>query len=156
MYTVNNETSASAIYGYSVLMAIGIGFGMQTAYSVVVVKFPKDIQNAIGLVNVAQIGAVAICLAVASSIYQNVGYDKLADALAAYHVPPAILRDALGGAASSVTAQAPPATIALALNAIIDTIALEYLLVLAAGVVCLISALAMRWEKLSLEMVAGG
>lgn len=59
MYTVTSTTSASAIYGFSVLIAIGAGPTSQAAYSIAPAKvLPHQIPAAIGFINVAQIGGV--------------------------------------------------------------------------------------------------
>lgn len=55
MYTVKASTSTSAIYGYTVLIAIGAGLAAQTAYSVAPAKVqPHQVPGAIGFINVAQ------------------------------------------------------------------------------------------------------
>lgn len=156
MHTVNVTTNTSAIYGYEVLMAVGAGLTMQVAYSVAVVKVKKhDIQNAIGFINVAQIGTIAITLSIAASIFQNKGYINLKDALQGYGFSEQELRGALAGAQSAVLMSGDSVGRAKTINAIVKTLDSIWILTIVAGGVSVISSVAMRWEKLALEKVSG-
>lgn len=65
-------TSASQIYGFSVLMAVGTGITMQLGYAVASLTVPpSDIFSAINLQNIAQIGATVICLVIAGRVFQS-------------------------------------------------------------------------------------
>jgi MFS family permease len=98
MHTVDSQTPASKIYGYEVLLAVGTGIALQTAYTVIVVKVPpREVPAAIGFINVAQIGSITIALSIAGSIFQNVGFNELKEALAQFNFSEPDLRAALGG-----------------------------------------------------------
>lgn len=154
MHSVDVNTSTSAIYGYEVLMAIGAGLTMQVAYSVSVVKVKKhDIQNAIGFINVAQIGTIAISLSIAASIFQNRGFVNLRDALQGYGFSEQELRGALAGAQSAVLMGGDAVVRAKAIAAIVKTLDSVWILTIVAGAVSLVSGVAMRWEKLALDVV---
>ena len=154
MHTVHLGTSTSAIYGYEVLMAIGAGITMQVAYSVTVVKVKKhDIQNAIGFINVAQIGTIAISLSIAASIFQNRGYINLREALQGYGFGEQELRGALAGAQSAVLMGGDSLVKAKAIAAIVKTLDSVWILTVVAGAVSLLSGVAMKWEKLALDVV---
>jgi hypothetical protein len=108
------------------------------------------------IVNVAQGGSIAIALGIAGSIFQNVGYINLRDALAPYNFTDAELRSALGGA-QSVILQAGGETVRrLALDSIVKTVSNMWILTIAAGAVSLVSGMLMKREKLHLELAAGG
>jgi hypothetical protein len=155
MHTVDLNTKTSAIYGYEVLMAIGAGITMQIAYSVAVVKVKShDIQNAIGFINVAQIGTIAISLSIAASIFQNRGYINLRDALQGYGFSEQELRGALAGAQSAVLMGGDSVVKAKAIAAIVKTLESIWILTIVAGAVSLVSGVAMKWEKLDLEVAA--
>lgn len=152
MHTVDSETSKSSIYGFEVLMAIGAGLTMQVAYSVApAVVEEKDIQGAIGLMNVAQIGTTAIALSIASCVFQNVGFIKLRDALVGHDFTSAEIRAALGGAQSAILAGGDATIRNSAINAIIETIGRVWILTIVAGSVSLISSIFMKRGKLALQ-----
>ncbi|KAK2021936.1 MFS general substrate transporter [Colletotrichum zoysiae] len=74
MYTVTVDTSVSAIYGYSVLLGIGGGCFMLTAFGCVSdVVEPKEVFNAIGVVSLIQCVGITFFPALSGSIFQNVG-----------------------------------------------------------------------------------
>ncbi|RDW70025.1 hypothetical protein BP5796_08422 [Coleophoma crateriformis] len=157
MHTVTASTSPSTIYGYEVLMAIGAGLSMQIGYSIVVVKVaPHEIAAAIGYMNVAQIGSMAIGLSIGGSILQNRGFINLRDALSAYHFSEQELRAALGGAQSVILQGGDAQVRTLAIEAIAKTLQSLWVLTIVAGAVALVSGVFMKREKLVLAMTAGG
>lgn len=157
MHTVDENTATGAIYGYEVLMAIGTGISGQIGYSVsVVLCKPHEIPSALGFMNVAQIGVIAIALSIAGSIFQNLGYNNLRDALSAYHFSESELRAALGGAKSAILVGGDDMVRKLATDAIVATVSKLWIMVIAAGAVSLVCGILMRPEKLELEHTAGG
>ncbi|KAK3612960.1 hypothetical protein LTR22_028369, partial [Elasticomyces elasticus] len=67
MFTIRVDTSPAKVYAYEALIAIGSGLTFQTAYAVMAAKVTrKDQGNAIGFINVAQLGTIALALAIAS------------------------------------------------------------------------------------------
>lgn len=157
MYKVNVTTSVTSIYGFEILVAIGAGLTMQVAYSVAVAKVEKkDAQNAIGFINTAQIGTIAIALSIAASVFQNRGYINLRDALQGYGFSEEELRGALSGLQSAILKGGDLVVREKAIKAIVDTIDATWILVIAAGAVAFVCGVAMRWEKVDMEMTAGG
>jgi hypothetical protein len=154
MYRVKPATHTAAIYGFEVLIAVGVGLIFQTGYNVAAAKVdPKDVPASIGFINVAQIGSVAIALSISGSIFQNLGYRYLREALASYDFSEASLRSALAGTQSVVLNHEGSVVRGLAIDAIVATIDKLYALVLAAGALTFVSACFMRWEKLKLESI---
>lgn len=155
--TINENTSTGRIYGYEALSAIGIGLLFQIGYAVAVTKAsPKDEPKAIGFINVAQIGTIAISLAIAGSIFQNVGFDLLKSAFAGRNLPDDYIRSALAGTLSPVFSSGDAEIIHVAVVAVAETIRKIFSLVAAAGALVVVSSLLMRFEKLDLSIVAGG
>lgn len=151
MHTVDSNTATGAIYGYEVLVAIGCGIALQAAYSVAVVKVkPTEIQGAIGIMNVAQIGSTAIALSIANIIFQNVGYIRLRDALQGRGFSPEELRGALAGAKSRILVGEVEVR-QLAINAIVDTMSTIWILVIVAGAVAIVAGVLMKRERLTLQ-----
>lgn len=156
MFTIDAGTSAGKIYGYEVLLAIGTGLPFQSAYAVAASKVRVgDRANAIGFINVAQIGSIAISLAIAGSLFQNLGFDLLKAAFADYSFSDDSIRSALSGTASPIFTSADPEVVAIAVSSVAETIRRIFGATIAAGAVLLIGGVLMPWEKLDLEVVAG-
>lgn len=75
MYTIDISTSTTRIYGYKILVAAGTGLAFQNAYAIAAAKVPKEEKNnAVGFINVAQMGSTAIALSIAGAKYENAGF----------------------------------------------------------------------------------
>jgi MFS family permease len=152
MHTVDASTKTGAVYGYEVLVAIGAGLALQVAYSVAVIEVkPEEIFGATGVMNVSQIGSAAIALSLANIVFQNVGFIKLRDALAGRGFSAEELRGALAGAKSTILAGDDPNVQKLAIDAIVDTMGVIWILVIVAGAVSIVSGAFMKREKLALQ-----
>ncbi|TAQ90974.1 hypothetical protein B7494_g691 [Chlorociboria aeruginascens] len=148
MYTVTPSTPIPAIYGYEILIAIGTGLVQQMGYSIAAAKVtPDQVPAVIGFMNVGQIGAIAIALSISGSIFQNIGFRKLAVALQGYGFSDQELRSALAGVQSQILEQGDEKVRRLAIDAIVETISANYALVIAAGVVTLVKPLVMISDK---------
>ena len=156
MYRVKADTSTAAIYGFEILIATGVGLIFQTGYTVAVAKVePKDVPAAIGLINVSQIGSIAIALSISSVLFQNLGHNYLKEALQSFNFPDGLLRSALAGVESAVLEREGLEVRDLAIGAIVKAITRLYALTMSAGALIFVSACAMSWEKLALEVVGG-
>ncbi len=160
-WLVHPETPLAHIYGFEVLLAIGSGLAQQTAYSIAVVDVisrakgdpSEDISKAVCLINVAQIGAMAVALSVSGAIFENVGFTNLQNALASFGFSDADLREALGGAQSAILAVGGNETVRrLGLAAITAAINQVFVLVFVAGLLCLLAGVMMKWEKVDLSV----
>jgi hypothetical protein len=158
MFTIDVTTKTGRIYGYEVLIAAGTGLVFQNGYAVTAAKVAeKDRANAIGFINVAQIGTIAISLAIAGSMFQNLGFAALKDAFAGYGFPDDVVRSALAGSISPIFKDGAESKVAeLAVVTVAKTIQRLFGMVIAAGTVVLVAAVGMPWETLEIEMVAGG
>ena len=157
MYTVDATTSTSAIYGYSVLIAIGSGCGMQGGYSIASAKAkPSDVPAAIGFMNCAQIGTGVLALGIAGSVFQNVGFQNLKIALDGMGFSPEEIRSALAGTQSVVFQHGSAEVKAKALEAIVQTMDKIYVMVMAAGALSFILSFFLKREKLFMAPAAGG
>jgi hypothetical protein len=157
MFTLNATTRVSHIYGYEALIASGTGLVFQNAYAVAAAKVAsKDKPKAIGFINVGQIGIMAIAPAIAGSLFQNLGFRALKSAFAGYGFPDDYVRSALAGHMSPVFSSADEKVIHIAVVTVARTIQRVFGTVIAAGAVVLISALLMRFEKITLDGVAIG
>ncbi|OCK77225.1 MFS general substrate transporter [Lepidopterella palustris CBS 459.81] len=157
MYKVSPNTYTAAIYGFEILIAIGTGLVFQTGYAVVAAKVPAHrVAASIGFINIAQIGSICITLAIAGSIFGNLGFVKLEHVLTGYGFTDSELRSALAGSFSPVFQHGDARARKLAIEAVVSTMGTSFALVFVAGAVTLVSAFCMRWEKLGLQTTAGG
>lgn len=155
MFTVRFDTPSTNIYGYEVLIAAGAGLVFQNAYTIATAKVP-DRSNALGFINVSQVGFIAIALSVAGCLYQNLGFSYLQSALSAYNLPDAAIHGALGGVGSATLATAPQQVIDITTETVAFTISRVFALPLAAAALCFLASLLMKQEKLQLSLEAGG
>ena len=154
MYRVKSDTQVAAIYGFEILIAVGVGLIFQTGYNVAAAKVdPVDVPASIGFINVAQIGSIAIALSISGALFQNLGFSYLSRTLASYNFSEDILRSALAGIRSVVLNEEGLVVRNLALDAIVQTIDKLYALVLAAGALIFVCACLMSWERLGFERV---
>ena len=153
MYTLKPDTSTAYIYGAEILLGIGVGLIFQNAYSVAAAKAKEesDIPRAIGFINVAQIGSIAIALGIAGCLFQNLGVHFLGENLASYDLPPDVLRSALAGAQSPLLATAPEEVRVLVIEAVVNTIRRIFAMTIAAGALVLVAGIGFSWEKLVLD-----
>jgi MFS family permease len=157
MYTVTPATSTSAIYGFTVLIAIGAGIGSQAAYSITPVKVHSSkISDSIGFINVAQIGGIVLALSISGAVFQNTAFGSLTKILAGMGFSEQDVRSAIAGSQSAVFESVSEEVRGSVIEAIVQAIGKTYMLVVVAGAVALVSAVLMKRERLVMEMNTGG
>ncbi|KAI1263591.1 major facilitator superfamily domain-containing protein [Xylariaceae sp. FL1019] len=155
LYTSSTSIPNSSIYGYSILVAIGMA-AYQASYSIAPIKVAEDeVAEAILFINFAQNGAALIALAASNAIFQNVAFDRLSPILTPAGYSSEDITAALAGARSTVLDTAPPDVREAALDVLVQVIDYVYTLVIAAGGIMLICSLFMKREKLHMSLVAG-
>ena len=151
LFTISPTTSPGSIYGYEALVAIGTGLVFQNSYAIAAAIVPKrDHGGAIGLLNVAQIGSTALSLAIAGTLFQNLGFNTLKDGFAAAGIalPDDYIRSALAGSISPIFQSGNAVAIEIAIAAVSSTIRRVFGTVLAGGALLLVSGLLMPWSKI--------
>ncbi|KAL3447140.1 major facilitator superfamily domain-containing protein [Aspergillus insuetus] len=148
--TMSSTVSESQVMGLEALIGIGLGCSFQHGVGIsnVMNKAPQDRVDSAILFNMAQMGAIAIVLSIAGSIFQNVGYSLLSDALGGRGYSEEDIRQALAGVSSVVWQSRDPDVLKSGVEAVSKVIAREFYLVVAGGAVCLVCALVMKREKL--------
>ncbi|KAJ6259382.1 Efflux pump patC [Drechslerella dactyloides] len=155
MHTITPTTSTAAVYGYSILIAVGAGAASQVAYSVAPAKVqPHDVPSAIGFMNHAQIGTIVISLTISGTIFQNVAFSYLRDALKQYNFPEEAIRGAIAGTRSQLLSELNAQSRADAIDAIVRAMGQVYILVIVAGAVTLVTSLFLKREKLFMTAAA--
>ena len=149
---VDVTTSDATMYGFSVLITLGGCLAQQAGYSISAFKAgPAKASDATGFINVAQTGGAMFALTLSSTIFQNVGRSKLENALAGHDVPSADIRALLAGSRNQIFASADLEIKTLAIGAIVETVNVVYILVIAAGALALVSSFFLKREKLNLQ-----
>jgi MFS family permease len=78
MYTVDTTTTNSAIYGYSVILGIGGGCFLMSAFGCVsAVVDSSDIFNAIGVLSLVQCIGITFFPSISGCIFQNLGANRV-------------------------------------------------------------------------------
>ena len=153
LYTASSTTSASAVYGYSVLAGIGAGAFVQASFSVAQATVGEElIPIAIGYITCAQVGGGTIALAIANAVFLNRASKSIAVILPT--VPVAEIQAAIAGAGSKFIRSLNAETQAKVLNAIVNAMSRVYILGITAGALTIILSVFMKREKLFMK--AGG
>ncbi|KAE8154169.1 major facilitator superfamily domain-containing protein [Aspergillus avenaceus] len=156
--TLSPSVSESQILGLEALIGVGLGCSFQHGVGIsnVINKDPRDRVDSAVLFNMAQSGSIAIILAIAGSIFQNVGYNLLTDAIGGNGYSAHDMREALAGVSSAIWRSGDPDVVARGIDAVATVLAREFYLVVAGGALCLVCGLLMKWEKLDYGRVNKG
>jgi hypothetical protein len=154
---IDANTSVSMIYGFSVLAAFGAGFAGQASYSVAQAKVPMHrIADAVGYINQAQIGSIAISLTITGAVFQNIGFHHIASAVQGLGFTDQDIHAALAGAKSAIFTSADEEVKAKVIAGIVKAINDGYILMIASGIVSIVASAFMKYERIFLEVTAGG
>ncbi|GFG25839.1 putative HC-toxin efflux carrier TOXA [Aspergillus udagawae] len=141
MYTVRYDTPVANIYGYSIFLGLGMTT-TQAGYAVgpLLVK-PDRVAELIQYLNISQGSSQLIGLAIASCIFQSLGFQRLKGALAGTGYSDAQIHAAIAGARSELLRNATPELRAKCVDAIVRTIGDVWVMVIAAGALWTLSSL---------------
>jgi hypothetical protein len=163
MFTVKIATPAANVYGYSVLLAIGSGLTFNAGYTISGIKTamkgspPKDVQSAISLQNLSQVGGVMVALIISGQIFQSYGFRNLKAVLDGLGFTDAENHSAVSGTHSKIFQDLSPEIAAKSVEALTKAISKVYILPIVAGVLALLGSLLMKQENLfGLRVTAGG
>ncbi|KAF2135657.1 uncharacterized protein K452DRAFT_293056 [Aplosporella prunicola CBS 121167] len=156
LYTSTAEMPVANVYGYTILVGLGMS-AYQAAYSVVPTKVkPDEIAEVIQFINVAQQGSILIALTICSTVFQNVAFDRLVAILVPAGYSTTDVRAAIAGARSTVLQSAPADVRQAALDVLVQAIDYAYSLVIVSGGLMIICSVLMKREKIVMDFVAGG
>lgn len=152
MFTVDESTTLAKIYGYSIILGVGVGIFAQASFAVVpAVVPPTMIGSAIGFIALSQITGITIALAIANSVFLNSSLAGLRSLLP--DVPRAKIMQTIAGAQSEFFQELEPDVRRRVLGVIVDAQANTYALVISAGALVVVLSALMKREKL---FVGGG
>ncbi|OOQ83528.1 putative polyketide synthase [Penicillium brasilianum] len=140
MCTVNAHTSNSTVYGYTVLMGIGVGSYCQASYTVSQQLVPMtELTNVIGLMSISQFLGILFFLAIMGTSYQNLVIEKIHSILP--NASDTDVRQFIAGTSSSLSASLTSAQSADVVNAIVAAMRSVWILLAVAGGICVILSL---------------
>ena len=154
-YTVDEYSSTSRIYGYSVILGIGAGAYCQASFSVAQAKVKTEqISLAVGFISMGQVGGGTIALAISNSLFLNQSTNEIAKLLP--NVPLDIVRGAILGGGSAFFRGLSDDLKRQVLHIIIKAISQVYILVITAGAMAVVMAIFMKRERLFMEAAVAG
>lgn len=153
MHTVNQNTSASAIYGYLAILGTAVGCYNNANFSVAQAKAAQNkadkssAERAVAFISVAQVGGLTLNFGIANSIFINEATKGLVKVLP--HVPLSTVQSAIAGVgAGEFFNSLDPRSKEAALAATTTAISKVYVMVMVTGALDLILACFMKREKL--------
>lgn len=167
MFTVGTNTSMASVYGYSILLGAGTGMTFQAGYTVGGVKTlmrtgsSLDVQRAISMLNLSQLGFQLGCLLIGGQIFQSLALKNLTHVLHGLGFSEEDIKGAIAGTQSTAFKSLSPSLQKLAVAATTDAISRVYIISISAGAVTVICALLMKKERLfttgePATVIAGG
>lgn len=150
MYTVTLETSTATIYGFSVIAALGTGLFSQASFPVSQAKVsPSKVADSTAFIGCAQIGGIALSLAISNSIFLNQATSRISAIMPDADI--ASIKQAISGAGGSFFQSFNDAQKIAVQRALVSTISDLYIMIIAAGALALILSVFMKREKLFLQ-----
>ncbi|OBT47008.1 hypothetical protein VE00_02519 [Pseudogymnoascus sp. WSF 3629] len=147
MYTIDSSSTAAQVYGFSVLLGVGVGVFCQASFSVAqgTVK-PSDIPSAVGFITCAQITGITISIAIANSVFLNGAEEGIAKLMP--DVPRDQIQSAIAGVGSKFVQSLPLEMRQKVLDAIIAAMSKAYVLCITAGALAIVLSLFLKRERL--------
>ncbi|KAI2730807.1 hypothetical protein CBS147332_2659 [Penicillium roqueforti] len=140
MYTVKLGTSPSSIYGYSILMGLGMTT-TQAAYAVgPTIVSPDRVAECLQFMNIGQGQSQLLGLAIASAIFQSKTLTGLTTLLGNKGYSHADIQGAVAGAQSTLMERLPQALKTEALEVIVNSISDVYVMAISAGALYVVAS----------------
>ena len=143
---VSKTTSAAAMYGFTVILAVGVGSFTQTSFPVAQSKVaPSQIPQAVAFIGCAQLIGLALSFSIANCLFINMATLRIEAIL-----PGTSLRQvqkAISGVGSELFERLPQGQKNQILDAVTRSIGNVYDMLLAGAALALILSLFMRREK---------
>ena len=154
-HTIDLNTSAGKIYGYSILVGLGAGLFSQAGYPIAQAKVPKhQLAGATGFIALGQLVAPTIALSIAGTVFINTATTGLQGLLP--DTPVETIKQAITGTASTLLSQQDEVTRRAALDIIVGAISKVFILDIAAFAVGVVASFAMKFERIVISPGGGG
>ena len=150
MAFLDPATSQGLIYGVSVVLALGTGLTVQLGYAVatLTVDDAADVNHAISLQNIAQIGGNTVALVIAGKVFQANAVRNLTAALAGQGFTAQEISEATAGAQSALFERLSGELREAAVAAIVKAMQQSFAMVVASGAIMIVVAAVMKRERL--------
>ena len=150
MHTVGVETSQGVIYGFSVILGVGIGTYSQAAMSVAQAKVPvEQVAVAVSFISCAQITGIMASFSIGYAIFLNTATNQIAAILP--EASTAQIQAAFAGVGTELFADLGPERGFQVLQAVTNSINDVWIQVLASGALSFVLALFLKPERLVLK-----
>lgn len=154
LHEIDSNTKTAAIYGYEILISIGLGLVFQNGYAVATAAVkPEHISATLAPLNVFQIGAGVTSLSITGTIFQNRGFVLLEHALDGYGYGEVELRSLMAGFESQILQDGTEEVKAKATSAIVKAIATVQVMSVTGGALLLLCGAGMNWRKMNAPAV---
>ncbi|KAI2628553.1 putative MFS drug efflux transporter [Hypoxylon sp. NC1633] len=146
MYTVDETTSNARIYGYTIILGVGVGCYCQAGFPVAQMKAaPKDIAYAVGFMTVSQMLGIALGTGLAGALFVNHAYEGLAEIFPnATHEE---ISSAVAGVGSGLINSAGPDVAGRAIHVIALSLQDAFVPIFVAGAISFLMSLFLEREK---------
>lgn len=150
MHTIDLEMSTARLYGYSVLIGLGVGLYSQAGLPVAQVKAtPQQLSQAVAFIGVGQVGGIALTLVISNSIFLNQATSRIARILP--DELRTVVQQAISGVRSSFFDQLSQADRTRVLTAIAESISDVFIMMIAAAALSVFLSFFMKPEKLFVQ-----
>lgn len=155
MYTVHQDTSQSRVYGYTVVVGVGVGMWIQASFSVAQATVdPENVPAAIGFITLAQFLGNTTALAIANAVFLNEAEARVQQLLP--DLSASEIQAAISGVSSGFAQSLTLEVRAQVVDAIVASIGKTYVLVMVSGALVTALSLAMKREKLFITSALAG
>ena len=146
MHTINVDSSASLVYGFSILMGAGAGCYAQAPFSIAQAKVPpKDIPVALAFIGCGQITGITLAFSIGYSVFINSATNQISALLPL--TSSSDIQQAIIGVNSKVLETLPTDTRMQVLVAVNNSIRNVWIQILAAGALTFVLAVFMKRER---------
>jgi hypothetical protein len=147
MYTVHLETKIANIYGFSILLGLGMAT-TQAGYAVApTLVSPDRVAECIQFLNYGQGQSQLLGLAIASAIFQSLTSNGLLALLEPHGYAKANIQGAIAGAQSGFLQTLPPDLRTQAIDVIVHSIDSVYIMGIAAGALYIVASCCLILQK---------
>lgn len=155
MYTVQQNTSQGRVYGYTVVIGVGVGMWIQASFSVAqAIVDPENVPAAIGFITLAQFLGNTTALAIANAVFLNEAEARVRQLLPELSVSE--IQAAISGVTSGFTRNLSSDVRVQVMDAIVASISKTYILVMISGALVAALSLAMKRERLFITSAVAG
>ncbi|KAJ5908620.1 hypothetical protein N7495_001302 [Penicillium taxi] len=153
MSTINENSSNSKVYGYSILIGVGSGMFIQTSFSVAQAKVPSSrSSDATSFIALAQNLGIMLALAISGAVFQNTALNDLQRILP--NIPRNELRGAIAGVDSSLLTRIPAYVRGQVHHVVVQAMSRTYYLVLVASAMAFLVSFFMKRERIFIKGAA--